>query len=78
MTRQRHITRVVELGLWYSYESHMLFILHLEKSDLKHRCLVGGMKHMLLCQKIIGNKSRKQDICFRYNMTESMALVFWD
>lgn len=32
-------------GSPYSSDSYMLFVLHLKKSDLKHRCLVGGMKH---------------------------------
>lgn len=61
-----------------SSASQILFVLHLEKSDLKHRCFVGGMKHVLQCQKITGHKSRKQDICFCYNMTENKALAAWD
>lgn len=65
-------------GSLCSLDSQMLFVLHLEESDLKHRCLVGGMKHMLQCQKITGNQSRKQDICSCYNMTKSTALVAWD
>lgn len=29
-------------------------------------------------KKMTGNKSRKQDICFCYNMTEKKALGVWD
>ena len=46
MTCQSRIAGVAELGLC-TLDSQMLFVLHLEESDLKHRCLVGGMKHML-------------------------------
>lgn len=44
----------------------------------RHRCSAERKKHMLQCQRLSGNESRKQDLCFCHDMMEKQALAVWN